>query len=96
MESPPNKVTVLLSGNSALSMNSDTARVPDHFANHMFGQFVTWGALVSAIGCRVGDLIVGFAADRPLGDVVGPFVRVNTSRGITISEDKKVDDFFGY
>lgn len=89
MESPPNKVTVLLGGNSTLSMNSDTARVSDHFANHMFGQFVTWGALVSAIGCRVGDLIVGFATDGPLGDVVRPFVRVDTGRGITISEDKK-------
>lgn len=74
---PPDEVAVLLGGDLALAVDADAAGVADHFADHVFG------ALVPAAAALLnGELGVGLAADRPLGDVVGPLVRVHAGRGV--------------
>lgn len=79
MKGAPNKVAVLLGGDLALAMYPDTAGVPDHLADHVLGQLVSWTILLH------GELGVGLATYRPLRYIVRPFVGVHAGRSIAES-----------
>ena len=68
MEGAPDKLAVLGGGDLALAPDPDAAGVPDDLAYHVLCRPV-------AAGLQVLFNVSLAAADRPLGDVVGPDVR---------------------
>lgn len=68
------EIAVLAGRDATLTMDADTAGVSDHFTDHVLSEAVagTRSALLN------GRLCVGLSTNGPLGDVVRPFVRMNT------------------
>lgn len=77
MEGSPDEHAVLLGGDLALAADADAAGVADDLADHVLGRLA-----FDALHVRLP------AADRPLGDVVGPDVGSHRGRGFTVSAMK--------
>lgn len=76
MEVPVDEITIFSGSDAALTVDTDTARVAYHLANHVLG-----GVILESESLR--ELII-FAADRPLCDVIRPFVRGDGSWSVAI------------
>lgn len=74
MEVTVDEVAVLLGGDAALAVHAGAAGMADDLAHHVLRRVVFESR---AVGERIR-----FTADRPLGDVVGPFVRCDRRRRI--------------
>lgn len=85
MKSAPHKITIFPRGDPALSVDSDAAGMSYHLTHHVLSQFVLRPFLYRRL--RLG---VGLAANRPLGDVVRPLMRLHAGGGITKPSTKKV------
>lgn len=83
------EVAVLLRGDPTHSVNPDATRMTDYLANHMLRHLI----LVTADGkVAVAPLTsvfaetviegIGFSTDRPLGNIVRPFIRRDACRGV--------------
>lgn len=83
MESPPHKIAVLPRRDAALSVDTDAAWVTYDFAHHVLRELVFRSPSLD------GRLRLGIClpADRPFGDVVGPFVGVHAGRGVAEPAD---------
>lgn len=84
------KVTILLCCYSTHSMNTDTAGMSYHFANHVLRHFVFVStdrkvSISSLIQIFVVALTerISFSTDGPLSDIIWPFVRSYASWSIT-------------
>lgn len=84
MKSSFNEIAIFFSGYFTLSMDANAARMADHLAHHMLGQFIARLVLL-----LYGELRIGFPTYWPFGYVVGPFVRVYASRSIAKSGEKR-------
>ena len=77
MEGSPDEHAVLLGGDLALAADADAARMADDLADHVLGRLA------------FDALHVGLpAADRPLGDVIGPDVGSHRGRGFAVPVTK--------
>jgi hypothetical protein len=70
------KVTVFLGCYTTHAMDTNTARVTNHFTHHVLCH------LIFIAGALLGD-VVGLTAYWPLGDVIRPFVWCDRCRRLT-------------
>lgn len=82
MECAFDKVAIFLGCYLALAVNTNAARMSDHFAYHMLGLRILFWSLLS------GKLRVGFSTNGPLGYVVRPLVGRDARRRIAESDVK--------
>lgn len=84
VESASNEIAIFSGGDTTLTVNTNTTRMSNYFANHMFSNLVFCSP---SFLCWQHRIVSFLAAYWPFCYVIRPFVWMNTSRSITESRN---------